>query len=162
MGLDYYIVWVEKDKGSGKDQIEKWDSDEWDKHELCYARKGWELVYALKCDLREAVCPVALEDWIDLMERLYPISESYDRIREAYAAIERTPENEFYRLEEIRPKELKLIRLYEDWYNENFDTPPQLGYEWTLGYFKNFWEAADNVLSYLENPAYEVWQIASY
>ena len=96
------------------------------------------------------------------MERLYPISESYDRIREAYAAIERTPENEFYRMEEIRPKELKLIRLYEDWYNENFDTPPQLGYEWTLGYFKNFWEAADNVLSYLENPAYEVWQIASF
>ena len=162
MGLDYYIMWVEKDKGPAKDQIEKWSSDEWDKHELCYARKGWELVYELECNLHEAICPVTLENWVNLMEKLSSLSEAYDKIRNAYAAIDRTPEGEFYHLDEIRPNELRTIHLYEDWYNQNFDTPPQLGFEFALGYFEAFWDKADEVLKYLEDPAYEVWQIASY
>lgn len=90
------------------------------------------------------------------MEIISPIAPYLDEIASAY----RTRDNIDGPLNAM---EVKLIRTYEKWYNESFDYgEPQLGYGFSVGYMKNFWEAGDKVIKYLEDPEYTVYMFASY
>lgn len=132
------------------------------KREVFYARKGWELVNVLNCDTNNS-CTSRLEkkDWEALMKDLAPIGPKLKAIAAAYETYynDEGDEDEFkhnYR------KEYKLIKTYENWYNSTFDYIPILGYDFSVGYMLNFWEARHKVLKYLDNPDFEIWMVASY
>lgn len=155
MGLDFYGLYARKDE----DPKDLWDLPyaEQEERELFYGRKSWELVYALKCDTREkCYSELKLNDWVDLMEIISPIAPYLDEIASAYRARDNIDGP-------LNAREVKLIRTYEKWYNESFDYgEPQLGYGFSVGYMKNFWEAGDRVIKYLEDPEYTVYMFASY
>lgn len=163
MGLDFSGYKLRK----GETLKDLWDMsyEEQQKRELFYGRKSWELVHALNCDtLNDCCTKLKLEDWINLMEKLYKIGPFLDAIAKSYRVYDKYID-EYDTTADFRkdyPKEMKLIDTYEEWYEDSFDEYPQLGYEFSIGYMKTFWEAADEVLEYLESPDYEVWMVASY
>ena len=156
MGLDFYVIKIQKGySGKPWDVFRSWSGDDWDKNTLCYGRKSWELVYELRCDTQnECVSELMLDDWINLQEKLAPIGPSLEAIRMAYRADDS---------DVATAQDRWLINQYTKWYDTCFpDDDPQLGYDWSVGYMQAFWEKADEVLEYLENPDWEVWMIASY
>lgn len=163
MGLDFSLYKLRK--GETMDNLWNMPYEEQEKRSLAYARKGWELVYALHCDTSgDCISQLKLEDWVDLMDKMAQIGDYFNDIRDAYHTIDAI-EDDYDTVAELRsayPREMKLTETYRIWYNKNFDTPPTLGYEFSVGYMLNFWEAADEVLKYLEDPDWEVWMIASY
>ena len=54
------------------------------------------------------------------------------------------------------------MKSYEYWYDTNFDNGPQLGYDFSVGYMMNFWEAAGPVLEALDDDNYEVYGVVSF
>lgn len=160
MGLDFYGFYLHK--GETVKDYYKLSYEKQEERDLFYARKGWELVYALRCDTQnDCISELKLEDWVNLMEILSPIGPYLDEIKKAYSVIE-DPYDEYEDIAKVYPREYQLVRTYEIWFDDNFDMSPQLGYEFSVGYMKNFWEACDNVIEYLEDPNYEVWMVASY
>ena len=163
MGLDFYVIAVKKDEikeyGSANaflDYISDAGYNElWNKRELAYARKAWELVYELGCDTRnECVTELTLEKQINLQDKLAAIGPSLDRIGDAFYAEDKDYDT---------PQDKYLRNLYMKWYDQAFeDEDPRLGYGFSVGYMNTFWKAADKVLKYLEDPNWEVWMIASY
>ena len=152
MGLDFYLWWIKKSDGPVREQMRNWKLEDLDLHELAYGRKSWELVLFLGCPTSDdCVGELQLETWVDLMERLSWISPYLDEIREAIC---------FGGIPQKREEE--LMNLYQEWYDKNFDEYPTLGYDFSTGYMQTFWEAADTVLQYLEDPDYEVWMEANY
>lgn len=163
MGLDFSLYKLRK--GETVNDFQKMPYEEQEKRSLAYARKGWELVRALHCDTSgDCVTQLKLEDWVNLMDKMAQIGDYFNDIRDAYHTIDAI-EDDYDTIAELRaayPREMKLTEIYRIWYNKNFDTQPALGYEFSVGYMLNFWEAADEVLKYLEDPDWEVWMIASY
>ena len=96
------------------------------------------------------------------MEILGQIGDYFKDVQDAYKVIGEDDWETYDELESRFPREVQLIKAYQKWYDTNFDISPTLGYEFSVGYMRNFWEAADKVISYLENPDYEVWMSASY
>ena len=162
MGLDFSGYLLRK----GENLREIFDTESWEslqKRELFYGRKSWELVYALRCDTQhDCISKLELEDWVDLMEILGQIGDYFKDVQDAYKVIGEDDWETYDELESRFPREVQLIKAYQKWYDMNFDIQPTLGYEFSVGYMKNFWEVADKVISYLENPDYEVWMSASY
>lgn len=149
MGLDFYGFYVRK--GENINSIFNMPYNEFEKRELFYARKGWELVHYLNCDVQhEAISRLDLQDWINLVEILVQVVPVFDDLEKAYDKDIRTPQ------------ENELIAAYEEWHKKNFEEYPQLGYDFSLTYMRNFWDAADKVVKYLVDPNYEVWMLASY
>lgn len=163
MGLDFSLYKLRK--GETMDDLWNMPYEDREKRSLAYARKGWELVYALHCDTSgDCISRLKLEDWVDLMDKMAQIGDYFNDIWDAYHTIDAI-EDDYDTLAELRaayPREMKLIETYRIWYNKTFDIPPTLGYEFSVGYMLDFWEAADKVLKYLEDPDWEVWMIASY
>lgn len=163
MGLDFYGFYLRK--GETLDDYYKMSYEDQEKRELFYARKGWELVYALRCDTQnDCTSKLELEDWVNLMKILSPIGPFLNEINTAYATLEEHWDD-FDNIEDFKnayPREHELVDTYEKWFDDNFDVSPQLGYDFSIGYMINFWEACDNVIEYLKDPDYEVWMIASY
>ena len=153
MGLDFGLYSRKKNK---------YHDDDWRKNELCYGRKSWELVYTLNLpiDSPDGEAQVKLEDWIDLIEKMVPIGDYLDEIWNAYHKYDNLSED--FPEEVMTPREKKLIATYESWHNQTFDEHPQLGYEFSVGYMKSFWDAKDEAVKYLEDPDYEVWAYISY
>ena len=156
MGLDFYVVKVQK---GYQENIEKvihdWSYEKFHENELAYGRKSWELVYELQCDTHNScISELTLENWINLQEKLAPIGPSLEEIQTAFRAEDETYDTPQYNY---------LRKQYYKWYDLSFpDGTPQLGYDFSVSYMRTFWEAADKVLKYLEDPNYEVWMIASY
>lgn len=163
MGLDF--VGYKLRKGETIKDIFALPYEEREKRELFYGRKSWELVHALNCDtLHDCVSKLELKDWINLMEKIYQIGPFLDRINEAYNVYDKYID-EYDTTAAFRkdyPEEMKLIDMYEKWYEDSFGEYPRLGYQFSTGYMRTFWEAADEVLEYLESPDYEVWMVANY
>lgn len=155
MGLDFYVIKIQKGySGKPWDVFRSWSHDDWDKNTLCYGRKSWELVRELRCDIRnECVSELMLDDWINLQDKLAPIGPSLERIHDAYNA--NWDGN-------ASTEDRWIMNQYEKWYDACFDDFPTLGYDFSVGYMETFWEKADEVLKYLEDPDWEVWMIASY
>ena len=163
MGLDFELYKLRK--GETMNDLWNMSYEDREKRSLAYARKGWELVYALRCNTSgDCISRLKLEDWVDLMDKMAPIGDYFNDICDAYRTIDAVEDN-YDTLAELRaayPKETKLVETYRIWYDKTFDTPPTLGYEFSVGYMLAFWEAADEVLKYLEDPDWEVWMVASY
>lgn len=160
MGLDFYGFYVKK--GETPRDVLRFSYGDFMDRELFYGRKSWELVDALQCDTQDTcLSELTLENWVNLMEILSPISPYFDEIHSVYHNLYYVDED-FDDLKERFPKEYRLIKMYEEWYDKNFDEEPVLGYDSSVVYMKTFWEAADKVLDYLENPDYSVWMRASY
>lgn len=163
MGLDF--VGYKLHKGETLEDIWAMPYEEQEKREVFYGRKAWELVYALRCDTRDDCCSkLEREDWIKLVEQLHQVGPFLNDIHDAYYIYNKYID-EYETTADFRkdyPKEMSLIDMYEKWFDENFDIYPQLGYEFSVGYMKTFWDAVDKVLEYLDNPDYEVWMVASY
>ena len=119
--------------------------------EVFYGRKSWELVYFLECDTKdECFSELTLDKWIDLQEALAPIGPSLEEISNAFNT------------DHPDGHDLYLMRKYKEWYDHTFDYSPILGYDFSVGYMRTFWEAADTVLKYLEDPEWKVFMFASY
>ena len=155
MGLDFYVFKLKKGySDTVRNVINRMNYTEFEACVLAYGRKSWELVHELECDTyRDCLTELTLDSWINLQDKLAPIGPSLERIRLAYYADDNgntTPEDKWF------------MNQYMKWYDYNFDTNPQLGYGFSVGYMQDFWEKADEVLHYLEDPDWEVWMIASY
>lgn len=159
MGLDFYVFKMKKSeiavKGSASEVINSWSNEDFNENELAYGRKCWELVYELGCDTQnDCMTELTLEKWVDLQDKLAAIGPSLDRIWEAFYV-----EDEDY----DDPQDKHLRNVFMRWYDMTFqDEEPRLGYGFAVSYFKTFWEAADKVVKYLEDPDWEVWMLASY
>lgn len=163
MGLDFVGYYLRK--GETMDDLWNMSSGERESRELFYARKGWELVYALHCSTEgDCTSQLELKDWVDLMEIFAPIGPFLSEIETAFHTIDRHcyEYDDAESFKRAYPREHQLVDTYMEWFDTNFDVSPQLGYEFSVGYMQNFWEACDNVIEYLEDPDYEVWMVASY
>lgn len=156
MGLDFGVY----AKKQGEEPIE-----------LAYGRKSWELVYALVPDYDDFINDdptITIERWDALMEKLNKIGPKLDEIYNAYHELDNWPddwvnrENMTPKMRDLFDKNCDLCFEYEIWYNRNFDTSPTLGYDFSVGYMLNFWEADKEVRKYLEDPEYEVKAYVSY
>ena len=98
MGLDFSLYWFKKSQGPAKEQFLKWDNyNTFNLHELAYARKGWELVYALECDTQnDCFTQLTLDNWVNLMEKMAPIGPYLDEIFDAYHTFENAEEYNIY------------------------------------------------------------------
>lgn len=146
MGLDLIVYYRVKGEFTEDDVT----------NELAYGRKSWELVYALNLDDSDDYAedqPIDFEQWHRLMNRIRPIAPYLDKISEAY-------ENFYSNME--TEEDLELIKLYEDWHSTVFWCEPQLGYEFSVGYIKSFWDADREVVRRMQDPNYEIWVCVSY
>lgn len=143
MGLDFTIYYIEKDR-QNEEGYEAWDTNE-----LCYGRKSWELVHALNLptDWDGEDPEVSKEDWVNLMKQIEPISKYFDKIEDAYG------DSDFEMTDEERKR---YIRKFENWYDRTFNEGPTLGYEFALGYIREFYEANEKVMKYFDDDNYVV------
>ena len=171
MGLDFTIYKKKKNETCA----DAWESDD---YELAYGRKSWELVNALVPDYRDYYESeehldyvygrkdtwedpiVTKERWDSLMKKIEPISNKLDAILDAFDREENAPDDypEFVFNDEHK----KLIAEYEYWYNKTFYDDPTLGYYFSAGYIKEFWEANEKVQKVFEDPDMEVRASVSY
>lgn len=154
MGLDFGLYWK---------NINTKDEDVYDdEHELCYGRKSWELVHVLVPDFEESEEDplITKERWENLMRMIYPISDRLAAVSQAFDIVDNAPEDfpEMVVTDEVK----RAIAEYELWYNRAFNRHPDLGYRFSVGYIKNFWDAKNKVNKYLDDPNYEVRAYVSY
>ena len=144
MGLDFTVY--AKYKGTDADVKDV---------ELAYGRKSWELVHFLKLDASQFDVPVWRENWNELMEALEVVGDHIDDIWDAFEIVEYAPDDfpEMIVTDEVK----RLIATYEFWYNKTFGGTPTLGYDFSLGYIKNFWEAREEADYYFNHP--ETWEV---
>ena len=133
--------------------------------ELAYGRKSWELVYELAPDYQEYFDSkedplVSKERWDSLMTKSSEIAPKLDKIWDAFNKEENAPTD--YTEFVFGDEEKRLIAEYEYWYNKTFDTEPTLGYFFSVGYIKNFWDANPEVQKVFEDPKWEVRASVSY
>jgi hypothetical protein len=160
MGLDFTIYWEEKDNPINWDD-ENFTYKEFEKHKLCYGRKSWELVYFLNlpvdADAFGTDPEVKKEDWLRLMKAMEKIGPKFEQIWEAF---EKEP---YYEEHGGVPRDIQdLIVEYEYWHDHTFETEPMLGYEFSIGYMIDFYNAKDEVLRYLDDDKYVVRASISY
>lgn len=56
----------------------------------------------------------------------------------------------------------KLVSQYEYWYDRTFNESPVLGYQFSVSYMKEFYDAKSTVRAVLDDPDYEVGMYISY
>ena len=158
MGLDFSIYWEDINNPINFDEINWKDFEK--TYELCYGRKAWELVHALNLpvDLDEINPEVEEEDWVNLIESMKPIADKFDAIADAYKK-----EIHYEERGEVPRDITDLMVEYEVWYDKTFDVlGPTLGYEFSLGYMKEFYEANEKVMECFNDPNKVVRAIISY
>ena len=176
MGLDFTIYKKKKNETCK----EAWEHSGENEIELAYGRKSWELVYALVPDYEEYyeseeyldyVCngseegswvdpPVTKERWDSLIKKMEPIGNKLDDIFDAFSREENAPVD--YSEFVFNDEHKKLIAEYEYWYNKTFNTTPTLGYYFSAGYMKDFWDANEKVQEVFADPGWEVRASVSY
>ena len=148
MGLDLAIV---KSK-HGERPV--WN----DNNELAYGRKAWEICYELGAGgSPNGKYELTHDYWDGLMKKIAPIGDKLPEIRQAYydAMI-------YDNDEKPTARQKMLIDEYEKWYDDTWDETPTLGYDFSVGYMQNFWDARYVVNILLDNPDYDVWVMVSY
>lgn len=168
MGLDFSLYKKRKDQSVD----DFFNSENLDELELAYGRKSWELVYKLadSKDIDNCYGLLKHKNWQDLMRQFADIGDKLDDIWEAYGHYE-------YYLEHLDDDDRNvidrsniiftqldriLIAQYEYWYQKTFGTTPTLGYYFSVGYMKSFYEAKDLVRDVLTDPDYDVLMSISY
>jgi len=170
MGLDFTIY--KKKVNETCEQAWKAITNEWresgyttdSKRELAYGRKSWELVYELVPDYGNYFNSddpiISKERWDSLMNKISEIAPKLDKIWDAFIKEENAPAD--YTEFVFGDEEKKLIAEYEYWYDKTFDVDPTLGYFFSVGYIKDFWNANSEVQKVFEDPEWEVRASVSY
>ena len=149
MGLDYMIY--KRNKQTGEET------------ELAYGRKSWELVEELDMlprDIDQYEYPLKKERWLGLMKKISTIAPYLKKIADAYHKYYWCDDEEDEII--LTKEEKRLMKCYEYWFDNNFSQGPQLGYDFSVGYMLNFWEAAGPVLEALDDENYEVYGVVSF
>ena len=160
MGLDFGIYYKKKTEEMPKES----DWSEWmDNHELCYGRKSFELVHYLNLPSNGDDPVVNKKDWDRLITALNKLLKGksidyFDTLREEYRLIDKYEQYD----KDIPPHILEDVLTFESWYDTIFDETPTLGYEFALGYIKEFYEANNEIQKYFNNDEYEVKAYISY
>ena len=155
MGLDFSLY--KKRKYISPEDFYNYSNNCTDDIELAYGRKSWELVEALCNGTDNQV--ITKERWDALMKDIEPIANKLDDISEAFEHYYDQRDNSeliFTNLDE------HLVAEYEKWYDETFGCVPYLGYDFSVGYIKNFWDANKKVQEVFKDPEYEVFAEVSY
>lgn len=174
MGLDFTIYKKKKNETCK----EAWEHFREEETELAYGRKSWELVYALVPDFQkyyeseeylDCVCNekdtredpiVTKERWDSLIKKMEPIGDKLEAILDAFDREENAPAD--YQEFVFNDEHKKLIAEYKYWYNRTFGSTPTLGYDFSAGYMKEFWDANDKVQEVFADPELEVRASVSY
>lgn len=168
MGLDFSLY--KKKKCLSIDDF--YDSPINDEDELAYGRKSWELVSKLATneDVNNGYGILTSDNWENLMRLMDPIGDLLEKISEAYNHYEYYLNHKDDDDRDIIDKagiiftaiDKELITQYEYWYDKTFNVNPVLGYEFSVGYMQDFYNAKDRVREVLKNPDYEVLMIISF
>lgn len=156
MGLDFGIYWANKGY-TPKDEL---IDNTFSKNELCYGRKSWEVINKMGLNINDYDCELTKEQWDKLMEAIAPIGGKLRSIMDAFDREYNAPDD--YPELVFKDEHKALIAEYEYWYNKTFKDRPVLGYDFSVYYMINFWEAKDLVYKYLEDPNYQVRRYISY
>ena len=156
MGLDLTLYAV-----PATDDIDVNKIDEW--VELAYGRKTWFIWdYFKNLDSTTIVrdnqiLAVPKEAWKSFIEIL-------DRNRERISDYITFKENMEYFVPTVNSLLQEQINdsLFQQWYNDTFDTTPTLGYEWDARAMLRWLEANSEVRKYLNDPSYILLLEASY
>ena len=151
MGMDFRLYWLRKNE----DNLDTMSWKELEAHTLCYARKGWELVYHLGASVDELYTPLKKETWDSLITAMAPVGPQLKEIWDAFHMYYNT-DDDFDEFAKWEPEKAKLMKKYQYWYDSTFERNPSLGYAFSVSYMIDFWEARDKVKTYLGDPNYEV------
>lgn len=158
MGLDLTLYAV-----PAADDIDVNKSDNW--IELAYGRKTWFIWDYFKyldstVMIRDdQILTIPKEAWKNFVETL---DQNLGRISD-YISIKEEEKTGYINLtKEFLIKAQIKETLFEQWYNDTFNTTPTLGYEWDARAMLQWLEADSEVRKYLNDPSYILLLEASY
>ena len=158
MGLDLTLYAV-----PAADDIDINKIDDW--VELAYGRKTWFIWdYFKNLDsttvIRDnQILTVPKETWKSFIEIL---DRNRERISD-YVSIKEEEEADYISLtKEFLIKAQIKETLFQQWYEDTFNTTPTLGYEWDARAMLRWLEADSEVRKYLNDPSYILLLEASY
>lgn len=152
MGLDLTLVASKKEL--------TWDNlEDEDTVELAYGRKAWEICHWFDASADPDYRSISLEKWNEFIELLKPIGDKLDAIWDAFYRFDNLPDDfsDYLLIDEDK----RLIAEYKFWYNATWNDTPTLGYLFSVGYMKEFWEADARVRDYIAD-GYNIYIFASY
>ena len=124
------------------------ESDNW--VELAYGRKTWFIWYYFK-SLKSTVVTkddqiliVSKEAWKSFIEIL---NQNRERISD-YVVFKEEEEKVPFAEAQIQDM------VFQEWYNETFDSTPTLGYDWDARAMLRWLDADSKVSRYLDDPSY--------
>ena len=157
MGLDLTLYAVPAANDINPDDaVDKWI-------ELAYGRKTWfiwdyfknlDTTIMVKDDQILTITKEAWEDFIGILDRNRERIFDYVTFKEKIEYT--TPTEESLLQERIKDS------LFQQWYDDTFDTTPTLGYEWDARAMLRWLEVNSEVRKYLNDPNYIVILEASY
>lgn len=143
MGLDLSLY-----AAPAANDINAIESDNW--IELAYGRKTWFIWDYFK-NLKSTVVTkddqilvVPKEAWKSFIEIL---NQNRERISDYVVFKEEEEEVPF-----AEPQIQDMV--FQEWYNETFDSTPTLGYDWDARAMLRWLDADSNVSKYLDDPSY--------
>ena len=154
MGLDLSLVAVPHGKETNWSNC----SDD-DTVEVAYGRKAWEICHWFHASEGDCYRRVTLEEWNSFIELFKPIGKKLDSIWDAFYKFENMPDDFGEYL--LTDEDKHLIAEYEFWYDTTWNDSPTLGYFFSVGYMRDFWEADEMVRDYLAH-GYDIYIFASY
>lgn len=132
-----------------------------DVEELCSARKFWGLWYFF------SDCPLATHDyeryltpeaWDRFVKTIEPKFNLIKTVRNIYWDMWDSNDDDYTFTDE----EQKLIKEYEDWYDETFDCSTTLGYDFDTGALISWYEHKEEIWEYLCDDNYDVIIVNSF
>ena len=151
MGLDLSLYAV-----PATNDINVTESDNW--VELAYGRKTWfiwdyfknlDTTTMIKDDQTLTITKEAWEDFVGILDR------NRERIFD-YVIFKEEEKKVSFAEAQIQDM------VFQEWYDDTFDTTPTLGYEWDACAMFQWLEANSEVQKYLNDPNYIVILEASY
>lgn len=143
MGLDLSLY-----AAPAANDINAIESDNW--VELAYGRKTWFIWYYFK-KLKSTVATkddqiliVTKEAWKSFIEIL---NQNRERISD-YVVFKEEEEKVPFAEAQIQDM------VFQEWYDETFDSTPTLGYDWDARAMLRWLDADSNVSKYLDDPSY--------
>ena len=151
MGLDLTLYAVPAADDIDVNKIDKWI-------ELAYGRKTWfiwdyfknlDTTTMIKDDQILTITKEAWEDFVGILDR------NRERIFD-YVIFKEEEKKVSFAEAQIQDM------VFQQWYDDTFDTTPTLGYEWDACAMFQWLEANSEVQKYLNDPSYILLLEASY
>lgn len=143
MGLDLSLYAAPAANDINANELDNWT-------ELAYGRKTWFIWDYFK-NLKDTVVTkddqilvVSKEAWKSFIEIL---NQNRERISD-YVVFKEEEEKVPFAEAQIQDM------VFQEWYNETFDSTPTLGYDWDARAMLRWLDADSNVSKYLDDPSY--------